>query len=42
MDNVDFTGSHMKYMKNVSFPWPLVVAAHFRNGLARAMQNSGS
>ena len=34
------TGSHGKYIKNVSFPWPPVVAEHDRKRLARALYSS--
>jgi len=42
IDSALSTGSHGKYMQNVSFPWPQVVAAHYRKSLGRANSNSGS
>jgi hypothetical protein len=38
IDSTASAGSHGKYMKNVSFPWPPVVKAHDRKRLARALQ----
>jgi hypothetical protein len=35
------TGSHGRYMKYVSFPWPPVLVAHNRKKLVQAPHSSG-
>jgi len=41
-DSAVSNGSHGKYMKYINFPWPLVVAAHYREKRARALRSNES
>ena len=40
IDSAVSTGSHCKEMKYVIFPWPPVVAAHYRKWLARPLHSN--